>query len=184
MHLSMESIAARLFGLALLHRFTAKQFERPSHRFPWHSGVLRFPAEAEVVFGSWAIVLVATMTFVAGGAGAIAHADSRDQAAPLFVLVAAMVMAMAASKPVLQTIGRPLGRPHPGSLIEGITDPAKYMPAGGGRWTHRIAITNAPAPAGVSLLKNGFRDRTTRMGAQWMGALVPTAIAAAALLFL
>jgi len=72
-----------------------------------------------------------------------------------------------------------------GSLIEGISDPAKYMlvagaVAGGGL----TVIANAPNPAGVSLLKNGFKDETVSVGALLLGALVPTAIAASALLFL
>ncbi len=45
-------------------------------------------------------------------------------------------------------------------------------------------IANAPNPAGVSLLKGGFRDETVSVGALLLGALVPTAIAASALLFL
>jgi uncharacterized membrane protein len=103
----MESIAALLFGIALLHTFTAKQFERLSHRFPKHSGIFHFLGEVEVVFGLWAIVLVAVMALVAGGSAAVEYAESRNYTEPLFVFV---VMVMAASRPILQTINDLLGR--------------------------------------------------------------------------
>ncbi len=103
----MESIAALLFGIALLHTFTAKQFERLSHRFPKHSGIFHFLGEVEVVFGLWAIVLVAVMALVAGGSEAVEYAESRNYTEPLFVFV---VMVMAASRPILQTINALLGR--------------------------------------------------------------------------
>ncbi|EJE53047.1 Protein of unknown function (DUF1504) [Acidovorax sp. CF316] len=72
-----------------------------------------------------------------------------------------------------------------GSLIEGISDPAKYMlvagaVAGGGL----TVIANAPNPAGIALVKGGFADGTVGMGALLLGALLPTAVAAAAFLLL
>jgi hypothetical protein len=70
-----------------------------------------------------------------------------------------------------------------GSLIEGITDEAKYMlvagaVAGGGL----TVIANAPNPAGVTLLKQGFRDEAIGAGGLLLGALAPTAVAAGMLL--
>ncbi|MBB6559152.1 hypothetical protein HNP48_001819 [Acidovorax soli] len=72
-----------------------------------------------------------------------------------------------------------------GSLIEGISDPAKYMlvagaVAGGGL----TVIANAPNPAGVALLKGGFTDGSVGAGGLLLGALLPTAVAAAAFLIL
>ena len=72
-----------------------------------------------------------------------------------------------------------------GSLIEGISDPAKYMlvagaVAGGGR----TVIANAPNPAGVALLKRGFADESIGAGGLLLGALGPTAVAATAFLLL
>jgi hypothetical protein len=72
-----------------------------------------------------------------------------------------------------------------GSLIEGMSDQAKYMlmagaVAGGGL----TVIANAPNPAGVALLKRGFADETVSIGALLLGALAPTAVAAAAFLLL
>lgn len=71
-----------------------------------------------------------------------------------------------------------------GSLIAGISDDAKYMlvagaVAGGGL----TVIANAPNPAGVALLRGGFQGRSVGMGGLFVGALLPTLIAAA-LLFL
>ena len=70
-----------------------------------------------------------------------------------------------------------------GSLIEGMSDPAKYMlvagaVAGGGL----TVIANAPNPAGVTLLKQGFEDQSIGAGGLLAGALLPTMVAAALLL--
>ena len=67
-----------------------------------------------------------------------------------------------------------------GSLIEGMSDAAKYMlvagaVAGGGL----TVIANAPNPAGVTLLKQGFNDQSIGAGGLLLGALLPTAVAAA-----
>lgn len=70
-----------------------------------------------------------------------------------------------------------------GSLIEGISDPAKYMlvagaVAGGGL----TVIANAPNPAGVALLKQGFDDESIGAAGLLLGAALPTVVAAAMLL--
>ena len=67
-----------------------------------------------------------------------------------------------------------------GSLIEGMSEQAKYMlvagaVAGGGL----TVIANAPNPAGVTLLKHGFEDQSVGAGGLLLGALLPTAVAAA-----
>jgi hypothetical protein len=66
-----------------------------------------------------------------------------------------------------------------GSLIEGMSDQAKYMlvagaVAGGGL----TVIANAPNPAGVALLKKGFNDESIGAGGLLLGALLPTFVAA------
>ncbi len=70
-----------------------------------------------------------------------------------------------------------------GSLIDGMSDTAKYMlmagaVAGGGL----TVIANAPNPAGVALLRHGFNDESIDMLGLLAGALLPTAIAALCLL--
>ncbi len=66
-----------------------------------------------------------------------------------------------------------------GSLIEGLSDHAKYMlvagaVAGGGL----TVIANAPNPAGAALLREGFEDGSIGMGGLFLGALGPTCVAA------
>jgi hypothetical protein len=97
----IQWIAAAVFAVALLHTFSAKQFERLSHRYPRHAGLFHLLGEVEVVFGFWAIVLVVLMALVAGGATALDYAESRNYTEPLFVFV---VMVIAASRPVLRTV--------------------------------------------------------------------------------
>jgi hypothetical protein len=99
----MHKIAAVLFGVALLHTFGASLLERLSHRHPQHAGLFHLLGEVVVVFGFWAFVLVACMALVAGSGPAIAYAESRQFTEPLFVCV---VMVVAASRPVLDVVGR------------------------------------------------------------------------------
>jgi hypothetical protein len=98
---TIQIVAAVLFGIALIHTFAAKQFERLSHRLPAHAGLFHLLGEVEVVFGFWAIVLVGTMALLAGPADALAYAESRQYTEPLFVFV---VMVIAASRPIFQAV--------------------------------------------------------------------------------
>lgn len=66
-----------------------------------------------------------------------------------------------------------------GSLIQGISPASQYAlvagaVAGGGL----TVIANAPNPAGVALLRKGFRDETIGAGGLLLGAITPTAVAA------
>lgn len=70
-----------------------------------------------------------------------------------------------------------------GSLIEGLSPEARYSlvagaVAGGGL----TVIANAPNPAGVALLREGFNDGSIGAAGLFAGALVPTAVAALAFL--
>ncbi len=97
----IQFIAAVIFGIALLHTFAAKQLDRLSHRYPRHAGVFHLLGEVEVVFGFWAMVLLAAMALIAGRNEALDYAESRNFTEPLFVFV---VMVVAASRPVLFTV--------------------------------------------------------------------------------
>ncbi|MDO9436734.1 putative Na+/H+ antiporter [Hydrogenophaga sp.] len=97
----VQWMAAAIFAIALLHTFGAKQLERLSHRYPGHAGLFHLLGEVEVVFGFWAIVLIATMSLLVGGDEALTYAESRNYTEPLFVFV---VMVIAASRPVLRTV--------------------------------------------------------------------------------
>ena len=72
-----------------------------------------------------------------------------------------------------------------GSLIVGLSDHAKYMlmagaVVGGGL----TVIANAPNPAGVALLRDGFEDESIGVGGLLLGALPPTIVAMLALFLL
>lgn len=94
-------ISAGIFAIALLHTFSAKFFERISHKYPRHSGLLHFLGEVEVVFGFWAGVLIVVMALAVGLDDAVGYAESRNYTEPLFVFA---VMVVAGSLPILTAV--------------------------------------------------------------------------------
>ena len=98
---TLDIVAALLFATAIVHTFAGKLFERLARRQPRHAGLYHLLGEVEVVFGFWAIVLVAAMALLAGPGEAIAYAESRQYTEPLFVFV---VMVIAASRPVITVV--------------------------------------------------------------------------------
>ncbi|MYM35687.1 hypothetical protein GTP38_15240 [Duganella sp. FT94W] len=102
---TIQLVGAVLFGLALLHTFAAKYFEKLSQRHPRHAGLFHLLGEVEVVFGFWAFILMLALAFLNGGQAAIAYAESRQYTEPLFVFV---VMVVAASRPVTECVQRVL----------------------------------------------------------------------------
>lgn len=98
-----ELFATSIFGLAILHTFAAKQFERYAHKSTRHAGVLHLLGEVEVIFGFWAFVLMAVMASFRGFDEATDYVESRDFAEPLFVFA---IMVVSASKPVLHAVER------------------------------------------------------------------------------
>ena len=103
---AIELTGAVIFALALLHTFAARSFEILARRHPRHAGVFHLLGEVEVVFGFWAFVLVVAIALLSNGAAAINYAESRQFTEPLFVFV---VMVVAASRPVLDTVRIALG---------------------------------------------------------------------------
>lgn len=101
-----QIVAAVLFGLAVLHTFAAKSIERLSHRIPRHAGLFHLLGEVEVVFGFWAMLLMIAMALMVDGSAAIDYAESRHYTEPLFVFV---VMVVAASRPILETVRALIG---------------------------------------------------------------------------
>ncbi len=99
---TMNVVAAGLFAMALIHTFAAKTFDRIADRNPKHAGLFHLLGEIEVVFGLWAVILIAMMALVMGGNAAIGYAESRQYTEPLFVFV---IMVVAASRPVLEMVG-------------------------------------------------------------------------------
>ena len=100
---TLQIIAAALFALALVHTFSSGVFERLAHTQPRHARLWHLLGEVEIVFGLWAIVLVAVMMAVEGKAAAVEYADSRHYTEPLFVFA---IMVVAASKPILHAASR------------------------------------------------------------------------------
>ncbi|HET8747603.1 MAG TPA: putative Na+/H+ antiporter, partial [Ramlibacter sp.] len=99
MTVAVQWIACALFALAILHTFSSKYFQRLAHQQPAHAGVWHLLGEVEVVFGFWAIVLVALMIALQGRVAATQYVDSRDYTEPMFVFA---IMVVAGSKAVLQ----------------------------------------------------------------------------------
>ena len=99
---TIEVIAAVLFGLALIHTFSTKFFEHLAQTRPRHAGIWHLLGEVEVVFGFWAMVLMALMFAIGGSDQATAYLDSRNVTEPLFVFA---IMVIAASRPVLELAG-------------------------------------------------------------------------------
>lgn len=97
----VQSVAAGLFALALLHTFATRQFERLSRRFPRHAGLFHLLGEVEVVFGFWAVILVIVLALLRGASVALDYAESRQYAEPLFVFV---VMVISASRPIVHAV--------------------------------------------------------------------------------
>ena len=103
---TLQLLASGLFAVALLHTFAAKRFEHLAHTHPRHAGLFHLLGEVEVVFGFWAIVLVAGMALLAGGDHALQYAESRNYTEPLFVFV---VMVIAGSRPIVDAVMRAVG---------------------------------------------------------------------------
>lgn len=157
---TMQTVGATLFGLALLHTFCAKQFERLAHRHPRHAGLLHLLGEVEVVFGLWAFVLIAAMALLTGSTQAIAYAESLQYTEPLFVFV---VMVVAASKPVLSVVQRLLGGvaravPLPTPLVQAWLGLAA-VPLLGSLITEPAAMTLAALMLASQIFKDGIPER-------------------------
>ena len=95
-----QIVAAAIFAIAVLHTFSAKLFERLSHRYPNHHGVFHLLGEVEAVFGFWSIILFGWLIFAEGFKSAVDYVDTRNYTEPLFVFA---IMVVAASRPVMES---------------------------------------------------------------------------------
>ncbi len=96
-----ELLATGLFGLAILHTFSANQFRKLSSRFEEGSigeNIFHLLAEVEVVFALWAGVFVLSLMALGGQQSVVHYMDSLDFTEPVFVFV---IMAVAATRPVI-----------------------------------------------------------------------------------
>lgn len=77
-------------------------------------------------------------------------------------------------------MGERVARLVTGRLIDFLEFDDGFAIAGGGL----TVIANAPNPAGVSLLRDGFNDESIGVGGLLLGALAPTVVAMLALFLL
>jgi hypothetical protein len=97
----IEILATVLFGLALVHTFSAKLFHGIGSRFPEGSvkqNVFHLLGEVEVVFGFWAGLLVAGIAILEGTERAIGYVQGLNFTEPAFVFA---IMAIASTRPVI-----------------------------------------------------------------------------------
>lgn len=95
---TIELCATIIFALAIIHTFSASQFEHLAHTHRRHAGLFHLLGEVETVFGVWAAVLIIVYAIVESNQVAIEYLDTRNYAEPLLVFV---LMVMAASKPMV-----------------------------------------------------------------------------------
>jgi hypothetical protein len=161
----LQKLAAVIFALALAHTFSVKQFERLAARGPRHAGLFHLLGEVEVVFGFWAILLVACMALFASGADAVAYAESRNYTEPLFVFV---VMVIAASRPILHAIEtsiRELARVLPGSApVVSVWLGFAAVPLSGSLITEPAAMTIAALMLAPQVFRPGMPERLKYFG--------------------
>ena len=95
-------VATVIFVLAILHTFAASRIAGVARRAPADSvrgELLHFAGEVEVVFGLWAVVLLAAMAMQKGWAAASHYVnDTVTYTEALFVIV---IMALASTRPVV-----------------------------------------------------------------------------------
>jgi predicted cation transporter len=118
---TIEILATTLFAIAIAHTFLCNKIEHLAHKYPEGSigeNGFHLLGEVEVVFGLWASVFLLGITALAGGDTAIHYVESKLTLAeigstaphaaqsiqvnftePMFVFV---IMAMAATRPILQ----------------------------------------------------------------------------------
>ena len=147
----MEVITAVIFGIALLHTFSTKFFERLAHRRPAHAGVWHLLGEVEVVFGFWAMVMLVLMAMLQGTDTAIRYLDTRNFTEPMFVFA---IMVIAGSRSILQLSA---------GLVELI---ARFIPLRGAVGFYLVALSFLPLlgsfitePAAMTLAALMLRDR-------------------------
>ena len=111
-----NALATGIFLVAILHTFAAARFTALAHRVQHRhdaqahahrqpsspslrAEALHFLGEVEVVFGLWAVVLIAAITAYAGWAAATHYVnDTVNYTEPLFVVV---IMALASTRPIV-----------------------------------------------------------------------------------
>ncbi len=92
-------VSAAIFAIALVHTFSTKFFEKLAHAQPGHAGMWHLLGEVEIVFGFWAMVLVAAIALVGSSTEATDYLDTRNFTEPMFVFA---IMVIAGTRSILQ----------------------------------------------------------------------------------
>ena len=103
---SLNIVATILFGLAILHTFSVKQFQHLAKKYPNGSvgeNLFHLLGEVEVVFGLWAAVLFAVIAGKLGIHNAIEYLEQRNFTEPAFVFV---IMTVCSTRPILEMAGK------------------------------------------------------------------------------
>ncbi len=118
---TIELLATILFAVAILHTFLVSRFAAIAGHFPPGSvgeNVFHILSEVEVVFGFWATIFLIIFAFLLGGDAAVGYLEGRFTlphhpepvevafVEPLFVFV---IMAMAATRPILEFVKASIG---------------------------------------------------------------------------
>jgi Na+/H+ antiporter NhaD/arsenite permease-like protein len=96
---TIQWVSGAIFAIALVHTFSTKFFERLAHAQPGHAGMWHLLGEVEIVFGFWAMVLVAAIAIVGSSTQATDYLDSRNFTEPMFVFA---IMVIAGTRSILQ----------------------------------------------------------------------------------
>ncbi len=164
----IQSVAAVIFGIALIHTFSTKFFEHLANRHPSHEGIFHLLGEVEVVFGFWAMVLVVLMFVLAGKTDAVSYVDSRNFTEPLFVFA---IMIVAGSRPILNLatlmvrgVARVIPLPGPVAMYFTILF---FVPLLGSFITEPAAMT-----LGALMLRDRFLDEDEGLSTRFKYATV------------
>jgi hypothetical protein len=99
---TVQLVGTIIFAVAVLHTFSTRLFEHLAHVYPRHSGLFHLLGEVEVVFGFWALVLVAFLAAYSTPREALHYLETKRFTEPAFIFV---IMVIAASRPVLDFAG-------------------------------------------------------------------------------
>ena len=153
---TIEMIGTALFAVAILHTFSTAFFEHLAHTRPAHAGLWHLLGEVEVVFGFWALVLIAVMFVTDGPAAATHYLDSRNFTEPLFVFA---IMVIAGTRPILH------------AATSGVRLLSKALPLPHNLSAYFTILTLVPLlgsfitePAAMTLAALMLRDRFFRNG--------------------
>jgi hypothetical protein len=154
---TIQWIAAAIFGLAILHTFSTRLFERLAHVRPAHAGMWHLLGEVEVVFGFWAMVLVLAIAAFLGTHTATHYVDTRDYTEPMFVFA---IMVVAGSRAILE-----LAR-------DGVSVLARALPVSGAASVYFVTLAVVPLmgsfitePAAMTLAALMLGEQVYRQGA-------------------